>query len=174
MQSIDRSYQSTAGVSVGELSLLGICKTCKGRCCVGRTMATSEERETIVKFSGSDHFVLWREGLWYLDRGVCPYLKDGLCSVQQVKPFACQIFPFVPRVVDGQLWLYCVGECDAASHLPPGFTEKAVRLARTFFAGISLDKYEDYWNENKIGDFDEERVQFRVRVAADVKDGASV
>jgi Fe-S-cluster containining protein len=170
MQSINRSYQSAAGVNVDEFSLLNICRACKGRCCVGRTMATSEERRTVAEFSGSDHFVLWREDLWYLDRGVCPYLKGGLCSVQEVKPFACQIFPFVPRIIDGQLWLYCVGECDAGSHLPEGFTEKAIKLARAFFEGVSLGKYEEYWNENKIGDFDEERVQFRVRVVGRQED----
>jgi len=127
-------------------------------------MVTAEERQAIVAYARVDHFVYWQENMWYLERGACPYLKDGLCSVQEVKPLVCQIFPLVPRVVYGELWFYCVGECDAGLKLPPNFVDKAVKLARAFFRDIRLTTYESYWNENKIGDFDDERVQFKVRV----------
>jgi hypothetical protein len=130
-------------------------------------MVTSEERREIIALTAQDHFVHWSEELFFLERGPCPYLKDGLCSVQEVKPFVCQIFPFVPRVVDGEFWLYCVGECSAASNLPAGFTAKALRLAQVFFRNRSPRDYADYWNRNKVGDFDEQLVVFRVKVFPD-------
>lgn len=147
-----------------DMCLLHLCVTCHGKCCVGRTMATAEEREEIIKYSAKDHFRHWKGDLYYLDKGQCPYLRSGLCSVQPVKPFICQIFPFVPRVVDGQFWLYCVGECDAGPKLSPQFIEKAITLAQVFFANRRPEDYMDYWDQNKMGDFDDGRVVFKVKV----------
>ena len=130
-------------------------------------MVIGEERHRIVSSRGEDHFVHWSEDLFFLERGPCPYLKNGLCSVQEIKPFVCQIFPFVPRVVDGEFWLFCVGECEAASRLPVGFTERAIRLAREFFRNRRSQDYAEYWNQNKIGDFDEHLLIFKVKVFTD-------
>jgi Fe-S-cluster containining protein len=130
-------------------------------------MVTSEERRKIVGLTAQNHFVRWSEDLFFLERGPCPYLKDGLCSVQEVKPFVCQIFPFVPRVVDGEFWLFCVGECDAASKLPAGFTERALQLAQEFFRNRTAQNYANYWNQNKVGDFDEQRVVLKIKVFPD-------
>lgn len=147
-----------------DLSLLTVCTGCRGQCCVGRTMVTGEERCRITGLTAQDHFTHWADDLFYLERGVCPYLKNGLCSVQEFKPFVCQIFPFSPRVVNGELWLFCVGECEAASRLPAGFTERAIQLAQQFFRNRPPEDYAEYWNQNKTGDFDDQRVVFKVKV----------
>lgn len=147
-----------------DMSLLAICGNCGGRCCVGRTMVSEWERLRIITLTERDHFVHWSDDLFYLERGPCPYLENGRCSVQEVKPFVCQIFPFVPRVVDGEIWLFCVAECGAASKLPAGFTERALRMAREFFRDRRLEDYAEYWNQNKLGDFDDKHVVFRVKV----------
>ena len=155
---------ATGNICPQDMSLLRVCTTCHGKCCVGRTLVKEEERKQIGACSGNDHFVHWRNDLYYLDRGTCPYLKSGLCSVQNVKPFVCQIFPFVPRVINGQLWLYCVWECDAAVKLPAGFVDKAMALTRAFFRNRNLQEYAEYWDQNKVGDFNDERVVCKVRV----------
>lgn len=147
-----------------EMSLLQVCRECHGKCCVGRTLVSRAERDRITGLTGIDAFRRWSKDMFFLDRGTCQYLKSGRCSVQDVKPFVCQIFPLVPRVVDGELWLYCVSECDAAARLPSGFVENACQLTRRFFADKNLSEYEEYWRENKIGDFDDDRVVLRVRV----------
>ncbi len=159
------SHESVS-TSIGpdDLSLFNICPTCNGKCCVGRTMVTAKERVRIVKRTGNDSFVHWRGDLFYLDHGTCAYLVDGLCSVQKYKPFICQIFPLVPRVVDGQLWLYSVGECETSAMLPPGFLEKAKALAKNFFSVRSIKDYADYWNQNKTGDFNNQQIVFRERI----------
>jgi Fe-S-cluster containining protein len=128
-------------------------------------MVIDEERKAIVDYSGKDHFVHWQDDIYYLDKGPCPYLKNGLCSVQEVKPFVCQIFPFVPRVVDGEFWLYSAGECDAAVKLSEHFIERAKALARAFFSGRTPEQYAQYWNQNKQGDFDEAKVVLKLKVS---------
>jgi Fe-S-cluster containining protein len=156
-------------VTANDLCLLNVCTDCHGRCCVGRTLAVESERERIIAYSGQDHFVHWADDIYYLDRGTCPYLKANRCSVQDVKPFVCQIYPFVPRVVDGQFWLFCVWECDAGKKLTSDFVENARTLARQFFSSRRPEVYVEYWAQNKIGDFDDDRVLFKVKVFDDIE-----
>lgn len=150
------------GISSEEMSLLHLCKACGGKCCIGRTIAIEKERGKILEHSGRDEFTHWRNDIYYLDPRPCPYLKDGLCSIQEVKPFICQVFPFVPRVKDGKLWLYCVGECPFVAKLPEEFPRKAERLTQYFFAGRSFSEYAQYWTDNKIGDFDDSLLVYRI------------
>lgn len=161
---------TTKSIIPKDMCLLDVCTSCQGRCCIGRTLAVNSERERIVAYSGRDHFVHWADDIYYLDRGTCPYLKAGRCSVQDVKPFVCQIYPFVPRVVDGQFWLFCVWECDAGRKLTPSFIENARTLAQEFFTNRRPEDYAEYWEQNKIGDFDDDRVLFKVRVFDTIED----
>lgn len=160
-----RLYQLTCQreITPADMSLLATC-TCDGLCCVGRTMVSSAERAQITTFAGVDYFVPWSETLWYLDRGRCGYLLQGRCSVQAIKPFVCQIYPLVPRVIDGALWLLLVDECPGAGKISPGFIDRAVCLTRTFFKDLPLDEYAEYWAMNKVGDFDDGRVRQRILV----------
>jgi Fe-S-cluster containining protein len=156
------SLKST--IKPDDLSLLQICTNCQGKCCVGRTMSVNAERQRVANLAGCDHFVHWKDDIYYLDKGQCPYLQGGLCSVQAVKPFVCQIFPFVPRAIDGEFWLFCAGECDAATRLPADFIQRAKALARVFFKTWTPQQYEEYWLDNKQGDFDDDRVVLKVKI----------
>lgn len=151
-------------ITPADMSLLHFCLRCGGQCCVGRTMVSEKEKEQIVQYSGKDHFIHWANDLYFLDKGTCPYLKDGFCSVQEVKPFVCQIFPFVPRVVDSEFWLFCVVKCDASKKLPACYAEKAKALAQAFFANRKPEVYARYWNQNKVGDFNDDEVVLKLKV----------
>ncbi|MEZ5358284.1 MAG: YkgJ family cysteine cluster protein [Candidatus Zixiibacteriota bacterium] len=160
---MDQNLEWQCGITPADMSLLEEFG-CKGKCCKGRTMVTADEKSRIVEHSGSDHLFNWHGDIYFLERGECPYLSEGLCSVQDVKPFVCMIFPYVPVVIDDSLWLYLVSECEYASRISKSFTEKAIRLTRQFFKHLSLDEYSRYWNENKIGDFNEERIIAKIKV----------
>src|SRR5215218_5504231 len=83
----------SASVEAREMSLLGVCANCRGKCCVGRTLVLASEAAGIVGRTGRDEFVRWNDDFLYLDRDRCPYLtSEGLCSVQEIKPFVCKIF----------------------------------------------------------------------------------
>lgn len=163
----DRNEQAESCRTTADMSLLDVCTECGGKCCVGPTLVTNEERQRIIALTGISRFEHWDDDFFYLHKGPCPYLKEGLCSVQEVKPFVCRIFPFVPRVVDGEYWLYCVGECEGAAKLSPPFIRKARALAQRFFADRDPAKYALYWNENKIDDFDDSRMIVKIRVFED-------
>jgi hypothetical protein len=57
-----------------------------------------------------------------------------------------------------------VAECDAAPRLTPQFIERAQLLSSGFFQRFSVEFYEKYWLENKVGDFDFDRAWFKVPV----------
>ena len=154
-----------ASVEAREMSLLGVCANCRGKCCVGRTLVLASEAAGIVGRTGRDEFVRWNDDFLYLDRDRCPYLtSEGLCSVQEIKPFVCKIFPFVPRVVDGEPWLFAVGECSASRVLTPAFIQNSQIIAQRFFDKYGVAAYESYWDSNKVGDFDDSQVVLRVPV----------
>jgi hypothetical protein len=117
----------------------------------------------IIKLSGSDPFVK-EKFYYYLERGTCPLLKDGLCSVEEVKPFVCMIFPFFPLVVDGKVWLYCATECPAVPYITKKFIQNSQILAQEFFSEFPVEDYALYWNTHKVGDFDVSKVTLKLRV----------
>jgi Fe-S-cluster containining protein len=156
--------QLRSEISSKDMCLLHVCTSCDGKCCVGRTFISLDERAKIIALTGIDKFVHWADDVYYLEKGTCPYLTGGRCGVQAVKPFVCQIYPFVPRVIEGELWLCCVGECDAGPKLSLAFIEKARLMAQRFFSNRKEEDYAAYWQENKIGDFDDDIIVFKVKV----------
>lgn len=150
-------------ISPREMSLLSYCVPCGAWCCVGRTLCTEEERNRIVEISGHDPFIQ-ENFYYYLERGTCPLLKDGLCSVQEVKPFVCLIFPFFPVVAGGEVWLYCASECPAAPYLTSKFIENARMLAQDFFSIFPIPDYAEYWKTHKTEDFNESKVTLKIKV----------
>ena len=150
-------------ISPSEMSLLQHCIPCGAKCCCGRTLCTEEERSKIIELGGCDPFVK-EKFYYYLDRGTCPLLKNGLCSVQEVKPFVCLIFPFFPLVIDGEVWLYCAVECPAEDYLTKKFIQNARILAQDFFSEFPVEDYAQYWKTHKVGDFDESKVTLKIRV----------
>lgn len=156
--------QLRSEISPTDMSLLNVCRSCEGKCCVGRTLVSLNERIEIVALTGRDEFVHWADDLYYLERGTCPYLTAGRCGVQEAKPFVCQIYPFVPRVIKGEFWLCCVDECDAGPKLSAAFIEKAKVLAQKFFSNRTQENYAEYWADNKIGDFNDDLIVFKIKV----------
>ena len=146
------------------MSLLHHCVRCEESCCKGRTLVRRDEMELIRATGHPDYSRRWSEDIHYLDHGPCAYLQEGLCSVQAVKPFVCQIFPFVPRAELGTWWLYLVSECPAQPLIPAEFITRAVELAKGTLKAWDLQEYESYWNENKVGDFRDDRVRLLIPV----------
>jgi len=44
------------------------------------------------------------------------------------------------------------------------FYRKAIRLAQEFFRNRHPQDYAEYWNQNKVGDFNDQQVAFKVKV----------
>lgn len=85
-----------------KLSLWQICNDCGARCCTekGAPIVFPEEVDIIREFleknklpdhikpiPGSENFSIPRAELG------CPYLQEGKCSIQEVKPLDCRVYP---------------------------------------------------------------------------------
>ncbi|MCS7138821.1 MAG: YkgJ family cysteine cluster protein [Crenarchaeota archaeon] len=100
---------------VGELpiakkGMLFKCKLCGQKCCNLYPEISEGELEKIRKVFPSFKPYFSSEGKMLLlsEKGYCPFLNKGLCTIHEYKPIVCQIYPFYPvekRVLDDILEL---------------------------------------------------------------------
>lgn len=64
------------------------CKECKGSCCKLISFPMSNNAQLDEYFSKRGYKT---ESGYSLDC-ICPHLKDGKCSIQDVKPYICEIY----------------------------------------------------------------------------------
>jgi Fe-S-cluster containining protein len=109
------------------MASLGVyCATCS--LCCRKPFVLPEERAPIAKRAGFlKRRRIKKEGNHYVIEGKrCPFLKKGLCSIEDVKPLGCRVFPLVlERDGSGFVWTVSA-ECPRCNTLPEGFREKAM------------------------------------------------
>jgi Fe-S-cluster containining protein len=110
------------------------CEGCDRRCC-SRPVALPEERENIIKATKMGFLqrrkVFEKCGDYYIIRGdTCPFLKDGGCSIEPVRPLNCRISPLVlTRQGKDAEWIVSP-ECPSAHKIPYEFVERAKELGQ--------------------------------------------
>ncbi len=118
------------------LSLQNHCATCQTKCCNGFVVTALEhEHEKIIAAGHADHFEeLPVEGKNYYILNFfgknCEYLTDQGCSIEDVKPIACQIYP-AQAIVDEHnniIHAELSKACPASSFLDDSFIIKATKL----------------------------------------------
>jgi Fe-S-cluster containining protein len=126
---------------------LPFCRACTDRCCTGDILVTPEERARIVERTGRDHFEPDASGLFTLRApGLCPYLGEGgLCSVHDIRPDICRMFPYWPDVEDGQVKIPWDQTCPAGAHLPPELRAELEAKARALVEKLGLANYERWY-----------------------------
>ena len=108
------------------MASLGLyCVSCS--LCCRKPFVLPEERARIAKRAGFlKRRHIKREGDHYvIDGERCPFLKKGLCSIEDVKPLGCRVFPLVLARAEGKVAWTVSGECPRCNSLPEGFREKA-------------------------------------------------
>jgi len=110
------------------------CKECDRRCC-SKPVVLPEERENIIM--GARLGVLQRRrvfekrGDYYIIRGeICPFLKDGKCSIEEVRPLNCRIFPLVLEHQGRDAEWAISPECPSSNNVPYEFVERAKNLGQ--------------------------------------------
>ena len=131
------------------------CKECNASCCrFGGPIVTEIEREIIVRAGYQDYFIKSDDGL-YVVEGVdyaCPYLDDkNSCSIQEVKPRLCRIWPVVPFDKNGER-KYMIAECPLTPYVSEGELEEGKKDAEK----LPIEIIKRTWNLP-------EEVQKRVR-----------
>ena len=96
-----RSKASSDDLSPESPSSHGIdksfCSECDRSCC-SLAVVLPEERKRIMKATKMGFFrsrrIFQKKRGFYLIKGeVCPFLQEGACSIEHVKPLNCTIFP---------------------------------------------------------------------------------
>ena len=110
------------------------CADCDRRCCT-RAVVLPEEMKNMARTAKMGFFqrrkVFQKRGDYYIIKGdVCPFLKDGLCSVEPVKPLNCRIFPLALTHPGKDAEWGVSPECPAFSKVPVEFVEHAKRLGQ--------------------------------------------
>jgi len=105
------------------------CNECDRRCC-SRPVVLPEEKENIIMGARLGVLrrmrIFQRRGDYYIIRGeTCPFLKEGKCSIEEVRPLNCRIFPVVlaHRGKDAD-WTVSP-ECPSCNDVPYEFVECA-------------------------------------------------
>ena len=105
------------------------CDQCDRRCC-SRPVALPEERERIIRATKMGilrrrRVFRKRQGHYIIEGEPCPFLKNGSCSIEEVRPLNCRIFPLAltHRGKDAQ-WALSP-ECPSIDNVPREFVEHA-------------------------------------------------
>ncbi|MGQ9478877.1 MAG: YkgJ family cysteine cluster protein [Thermoproteota archaeon] len=74
------------------------CRLCGEKCCGLQPELSEEEVSRIITMFPSFKPYFSPEGRVILlnEKGFCPFLKNGLCSIHKFKPALCRIYPFYP------------------------------------------------------------------------------
>jgi Fe-S-cluster containining protein len=110
------------------------CSECDKRCC-SRPVVLPEERENIIMAARLGFFqrmrIFEKRGDYYIIRGeTCPFLKEGKCSIEEVRPLNCRIFP-VALAHQGKDAEWTVSpECPSCNDVPYEFIERAKKLGQ--------------------------------------------
>ncbi|MBL7206217.1 MAG: YkgJ family cysteine cluster protein [Candidatus Aenigmarchaeota archaeon] len=130
---------------MSEFSLLEECKKCGAKCCKsGTPILLPWERDKIVKETGRDVFE--KAAKWYIfnkENGEpCPFLKNDLCTIEEIKPINCKAFPAV--IFGGINPEKTVKTCPIKK-LPMDFVENVDKLRKQL--EMSLDRWKEYMDD---------------------------
>lgn len=93
----DREDEATDGGTSSHAIIKSFCDGCDRSCC-SLAVVLPHERKSIIKATrmGLIHRMrtFQKKGNFYLIRGeICPFLKEGACSIEHVQPLNCKVFP---------------------------------------------------------------------------------
>ncbi|MBO3755386.1 MAG: YkgJ family cysteine cluster protein [Candidatus Brockarchaeota archaeon] len=79
-------------------NMLFRCRLCGEKCC-GLTPELSEEDVKKIrraKPSFNPHYTPEGRMILVGEKGLCPFLRNGLCTIHDYKPLLCRLYPFYP------------------------------------------------------------------------------
>lgn len=96
---------------IGEFETCSVCRK-KKNCCssfnkIDRPILSETEMKNISVLHGSDNFVKTHNGTYQIKTtgGVCNYFVDGKCSIYNIRPYDCRLFPYDIKKIDGEYFL---------------------------------------------------------------------
>ncbi|MBW2990919.1 YkgJ family cysteine cluster protein, partial [Candidatus Woesearchaeota archaeon] len=120
---------------------LKYCTSCEAKCCESQSIIVlPEERNLIVKKTGKDIFK--KEKDYYVNDVPCDFLSfEGKCSINDIKPLDCQIFPYYIAVDrDIKINKNCLG----VAYINELLKKKLLQKAKKLRARLTLEQLADY------------------------------
>jgi Fe-S-cluster containining protein len=120
------------------------CIKCGAKCCfLGGPIVTKKERNKILKTGFKNVFVKFEKYYSVKSKnGKCPFLRDRLCLINDVKPLMCRIWPVYP-VLKGNKRKFMVLDCPLTKQLSQKELQKLKIKAKKLPKELSADKITD-------------------------------
>lgn len=127
-------------------NMLQTCLSCHEPCCNGYIMAFSDEHRRIIEYCEEDYFIKG-DGYYYMnDVDECPYLKDGMCTIYEVRPMMCRFYPFFPIPRNGRIRVCYDKDCPLVGVLSEEEKEQVKKEMREFYRGERLEIFQRFWD----------------------------
>ena len=152
VNSLDNNFKT-------ELSLTDVCAICHNLCCkIGGTGCTKEELDLILESGYENYFTKLSPDLFHTivtEDKSCPYLKDAECSIYEVRPLGCRLFPIIEVPRQG----ICLVHCPLTEFLTKSSIQDSLKLILSRprrIAELSLQFLESNHvkSEIKLGSFE--------------------
>lgn len=122
-----------------EILAKDICIGCKAKCCYfGGPIVTKEERDAIIS-KYPDYFSENGTLFQAVTEDKCPYLKDDTCSIYDVRPKVCRVWPVIVGEEDGERF-YLLAHCPLK--LDKDAISKLIEEAKT----MPIEVVQNNWN----------------------------
>ena len=146
---------------------MDFCIECGSKCCSTKdffVIALKHERDLIVKKTGTDPFKKLGNLFYCLEP--CPFLLDGKCSINEIKPIDCKIFPVIPSKKGDKIIYEVDLDCPAAEKLPESFLQEVLELGKEYIKQFSKEDLQVM--HKKFGDILKKRKYAKI---AEIKTG---
>jgi len=141
---LDELYKNLSATKLFEK--MPECENCHMEC-RGRQRERWLLKEEVGRLKDLFTNVVELDGVAFFEGGPCRHLKDGKCSIYDVRPLECRISPVKLTEQDGALYWMLTQECRAVKQADP---EKLNDLKKRAFAYIErVEEFFDrsVWNE---------------------------
>ncbi|MBN2190201.1 MAG: YkgJ family cysteine cluster protein [Candidatus Aureabacteria bacterium] len=131
-----------------KVDFIELCKKCDDPCCNGYFILSEDERKKLCK-AGHNRHIEERDDYCVFEGDPCPFYADGKCSIHDIRPTICRVYPMYPYINDdGKLEIDIDDECPAVKELGKEFFEQAREKAEKFVKEeISVESYRKFWSE---------------------------
>ena len=110
------------------------CSGCDRRCCSMPVVLPHEKENIIMKtrmgLLQQRRIFNKRDGYYIIKGEICPFLKEGNCSIEEVKPLNCRIFPLALTHQGRDAEWGVSPECPSHTTVPFEFVEHAKNLGQ--------------------------------------------
>lgn len=144
---------------IGEFETCSKCRK-KKNCCssfksIDRPIVSDAEMQSIALLHGDRNFERTHNGTYQIKTtgGVCNFFIEGKCSIYDIRPYDCRLFPYDIKKIDGEYFLVLY-KLDCLKNFVPADVDRIVEGLLPI-----LDEYVDEKLNKKLSHFEFEIIK---------------